>query len=183
MIVRGVRWGDFDDLREIYYRLYEERDGGEPIGITLYADRPSMADEVDWFARQYRRVLAGDCVVSVAEVDGRVVGNCVIDRHAPNASSEGGHVGVLGILVDREFRGKGVGTALLKHAIDAARGTFEVVRLSVFSVNRRAQELYKRFGFTHCGHMPRHVRRGTTYYDEEQMVLLLGGPSGSAANR
>jgi ribosomal protein S18 acetylase RimI-like enzyme len=184
MIVRGVRWSDFDDLREMYYRLYEERDGGEPtIGITLYKDRPSMADEVAWFAGQYRRVLEGDCVLSVAEVDGRVVGNCVIDRHAPSASSEGGHVGMLGILVDKEFRGKGVGSALLQHAIDAARGKFEIVRLSVFSVNQRAQELYQRFGFTHCGHMPHHVKRGTTYFDEEQMVLVLDGPSGSTANR
>jgi len=183
MIVRSVRWSDFDHTREIYYGLYDERDRGEPIGITLFENRPSLADEVDWFARQYHRVLAGDAVMSVAEVDGRVVGNCVIGRSGPNASSEMGHVGVLGILVDPAFRGKGVGSALLRHALDACRGKFEVVRLSVFSVNEKAQKLYRRFGFEVCGHVPRAVRRGTTYFDEEEMVLLLDRPPEPGANR
>jgi ribosomal protein S18 acetylase RimI-like enzyme len=183
MIIRSVRWSDFDDLRETYYRLYEERDRGEPIGITLFRDRPSLADEVDWFSRQYHRVLAGDSVMSVAEVDGRVVGNCVVDRAGANASSEAGHVGTLGILVDAAFRGRGVGSALLRHAIDACRGKFEVVRLSVFSVNQRAQRLYRRFGFEVCGHVPRAVRRGSTYFDEELMVLVFERPPESTANR
>jgi ribosomal protein S18 acetylase RimI-like enzyme len=183
MIVRSVRWSDFDDLRETYYRLYDERDRGAPIGITLFRDRPSLADEVDWFSREYRRVLTGDSVWSVAEVEGRVVGNCVIGRQGANASSEMAHVGVLGILVDSAFRGKGVGSALLRHALEACRGKFEVVRLSVFSVNQDAQRLYRRFGFETSGHAPRAVRRGTGYFDEEEMVLLLQGPPTSTANR
>jgi len=183
MILRSVRWSDFDDLRETYYRLYEERDRGEPIGITLFEDRPSLPDEVDWFSREYHRVLVGNSVWSVAEVEGRVVGNCVVGRSGANASSEMGHVGVLGILVDSAFRGKGVGSALLRHALDACRGKFEAVRLSVFSVNQKAQRLYRKFGFEVCGHIPRAVRRGTTYFDEEEMILLLEGPPASNANR
>jgi ribosomal protein S18 acetylase RimI-like enzyme len=183
VIVRSVRWSDFDDLRESYYRLYEERDRGEPIGITLFRERPSLADEVDWFSREYHRVLTGDSVWSVAEVDGRVVGNCVVGRTGANASSEMGHVGALGIIVDSAFRGKGVGSALLRHALDACRGTFEVVRLSVFSVNQKAQGLYRKFGFEICGHIPRAVRRGATYFDEEEMVLFLERPPVSAPNR
>lgn len=183
MIVRGVRWSDFDDLREMYYRLYDEREEDEPIGITLFLERPSLLDEVDWFARQYHRVLSGDSVMSVAEVDGRTVGNCVIDRQGANASSEAGHVGTLGILVDRGYRGRGVGSALLKHSIDACRGKFEVIRLSVFSVNEKAQKLYRRFGFELCGHVPRAVRRGSKYFDEELMVLLLERGPAPTANR
>jgi ribosomal protein S18 acetylase RimI-like enzyme len=183
MIVRSVRWSDFDDLRETYYRLYDERDQGETIGITLFRDRPSLVDEVDWFSHQYHRVLSGDCVMSVAEVDGRVVGNCVIDREGANVLSEAGHVGTLGILVDPAFRGKGVGSALLRHAIEACRGKFEVIRLSVFSANSRAQQLYRRFGFEVCGHVPRAVRRGSTYFDEDLMVLLLGPAPELTANR
>lgn len=181
MIVRDVRWSDFDDFREVYFRLYDERERGEPIGITLFNDRPSFADEVEWFGRLYRRVLAGDAVVSVAEVDGHAVGHCTVDRAAPLASSEAGHVGVLGILVDASHRGQGVGSALLRDALERCRGKFEVVRLSVFSVNERAQQLYRRFGFVRCGHFARAVKRGATYYDEEEMALLLSPPADRAA--
>jgi ribosomal protein S18 acetylase RimI-like enzyme len=178
MLVRTVRWSDFDDLREMYYALYDERDRGEFVGITLFGERPSLADEVAWFSGAYRSALEGDRVFSVAEEGGRVVGNCVVQRHAPNVRSEGGHVGVLGILVHRDHRGKGVGTALLTHALAACRGRFEVVRLSVFVKNARAKQLYERFGFVTVGRVPRAVRRGSEYFDEEEMALVL--PPGPA---
>lgn len=166
----------------MYYRLYDERDQGLPIGITLFGERPALADEVAWFARVYREVLDGERVVSVGEVDGRVVGNCTIGRMGPGASSEAGHVGVLGILVDAPYRGHGVGTALLHHALGQARQKFEVVRLSVFSINEGAQRLYRRFGFVPCGHVPRAVRRGSQYFDSDEMVLVFDRPSpGSTA--
>lgn len=177
-----MRWSDFDDLVETYFQLYEERERGEPIGITLFGERPSRADEVEWFARGYRRVLLGDEVWIVAEVEGRTVGSCVIGRAAPNALSEQAHIGVLGILVRREYRGRGVGTALLTHALEAAKEKFEVVRLDVFSVNEGARRLYERFGFVLSGHVPRAIKRGDRYYDEDQMVLRFDRDSPGPAN-
>jgi len=173
MLVRPVRWSDFDDLREMYYGLYEERERGDFVGIHLFTDRPSPADEVAWFSAAYRRVLEGDAVFSVSEEGGRVVGNCMIACASPSARSETGHVGVLGILVHHDHRGKGVGRALLAHALDACRGRFEVVRLSVWVGNDRAKHLYEQFGFTTVGRIPREVRRGGQYFDSYEMVRVL----------
>lgn len=172
-VVRDLRWDDFHDLTQVYYHLYEERARGEPIGITLFEEPPGLAEEVEWFGRVFRDILAGDQVISVAEVDGHVVGNCSIRRHGPSARSESGHVAVLGIIVDAPYRDRGIGEALMRHAIDRARGKFEVIRLTVFSVNERAQRLYRKLGFVHIGHRPRAIRRGDQYFDEEEMVLLL----------
>ncbi len=172
-VVRDVRWDDFHDLTQIYYHLYDERARGEPIGITLFEEPPGLSDEVEWFARLYRDVLAGHQITSVAEVDGHVVGNCSIRCHGPNALAETAHVAILGIIVDAPFRGRGIGEALMRHAIGRARGKFEVIRLTVFSVNERAQRLYRKLGFVHVGHQPRAIRRGERYFDEEEMVLLL----------
>jgi len=169
--VRPVRWGDFDDLREMYFRLYDERAAGEPIGITLFADRPSLADEVSWFEGHYRSALAGDEIFRVAELDGHAVGSCTIGRFGPGGTSEMSHVGELGILVGQAHRGKGVGTALLERCLCEARSKFELVYLTVFSVNTTAQQIYRRFGFTVCGHLPRVIKRGDRYFDEERMVL------------
>ena len=134
---------------------------------------PSPADEVDWFGRMYHNVLAGDAVMSVAEVDGHVVGSCEIRRLGVGPKSEAGHVAVLGILVDAPHRGKGIGEALMRHALEQCRGRFEIVRLTVFSINERAQRLYRKLGFVPCGHLPRAVRRGDQYFDEEEMVLQV----------
>lgn len=172
-LVRELRWGDFDDLREAYYRLYEERDSGAPIGITLYADRPSVIDEAEWFAGLYRESLSGRTVVSVAEVAGHAVGSCTIGPVGRVPGSETAHVGELGILVRDGHRGRGVGTALLAHALDRARERFDLVRLWVFEVNVGAVRLYQRFGFERVGRMPGAVRRGGRYFDELLFVLDL----------
>ena len=182
LVVRGVRWADFDDIREMYYHLYEERDRGAPVGITLFRERPSVADEIDWFSAQYARALRGDDVWSVAERGDRVVGNCHIGRVGASPLSEQAHVGVLGILVHEAHRGTGVGTALLEHALQQARGRFEVVRLSVFTFNQDAKRLYARFGFVDSGHVPRAIKRGTEYFDEDEMVLPLDAAPGGPAN-
>jgi RimJ/RimL family protein N-acetyltransferase len=175
LAVREVRWTDFDDLVATYYRLYDERETDPEIGITLFSRRPSHADEVRWFSELYGRVAAGGTIMRVAEIGGRVVGNCVIERLGPSDDSEMAHVGVLGLLVDRSHRSHGVGTALLGAALEAARGKFDLVRLSVFSSNERARRLYERFGFVPYGHLPASVRRGGRYLDLDLMWRDLRG--------
>jgi len=172
--IRELRWSDFDGLRETYFSLYEERATGYPIGIGLFRDRPSYADEVRWFSGVYQHVLAGDSVAAIADVGGRAVGSCFVNRHGPTEASEGGHVGELGILVDRLHRGSGIGTELLRDALRQCRGKFEIVRLSVFATNPGARRLYERFGFVPCGRIPKAIRRGNEYVDEDLMVLDLG---------
>lgn len=174
MRVRELRWSDFDDLREAYYLLYDERETSSPsIGITLFHTKPTDASEVEWFSNVYRKVLAGDAVCRVAEVDGHVIGNCIVQRDGPAVGHETGHIGVLGILVHRDHRGAGAGDALLREVLAACRGTFEILFLSVFSVNVRAIALYTRFGFVPVGHLAGTVRRGDRYFDEEFMALDL----------
>jgi len=185
MLVRDLRWNDFDPLTEMYYHLYEERGAGEPIGISLFAERPSLADEVEWFANLFRKSLERQWFTAVAEDGGRAIGSCTIQPQAPRPDSELGHVGVLGILVDHRFRGRGAGRAMMDSALHQARGRFEIVRLSVFADNLRAKELYRRVGFEPYGRLPRAIRRGDRYIDEEFMFLDLGkwSPPPSAPNR
>jgi RimJ/RimL family protein N-acetyltransferase len=172
--VRALRWSDFDDLRETYYLLYAERDAGYPIGIGLFGDRPSLADEARWFHSLFGRVLDGSTIASIAEANGHAVGGCYIGRVGPTEDSEAAHVGELGILVHRDWRGRGVGSALLKDALGRCRGKFEIVRLAVFVNNPRARALYERFGFVPYGRLPKALRRGGEFVDEDLMYLDLG---------
>jgi len=173
IVVRELRWSDFDPLREMYYLLYDERETNPEIGLTLFSTRPTIEDETAWFTGLFRRVMSGDAVVSIAEHNAVVVGNCTIGRVGPSPTHEAAHVGLLGIIVHRDHRGTGVGTALLANALDQARARFEVVNLSVLTVNRRARRLYERFGFRYVGTRPAHLKRGDRYFDEDLMVLDL----------
>jgi len=172
--LRELRWTDFDDLREAYYLLYEERDSGYPIGIGLFGHRPSLADEAQWFQGLFARVQNGATIASVAEVGGHAVGSCMVNRVGPSEDSEAAHMGELGIMVHRDWRGRGVGSALLEDALARSRGKFEIVRLAVFVNNPRARALYERFGFVPYGRLPKALRRNGEFVDEDLLYLDFG---------
>ena len=52
----------------------------------------------------------------------------------------------LGIALRPEYRGQGIGTALLKHLLESAKNLYPAISLSV-SPNNPAMRLYERLGF------------------------------------
>jgi ribosomal protein S18 acetylase RimI-like enzyme len=173
-MLRELRWEDFDALIESYWELYDERGRGEPIGIGLFANRPSREEEAAWFTGVYRRLLAGDEIAVVADVDGRAVGLCNVHPTFPGGKdSDGGHLGELGILIDHRHRRRGFGRAMILRALELSRVRYEIVRLWVHADNLGAKHLYSSLGFETVGRMPSAVRRGTTYIDSELMYVDL----------
>jgi RimJ/RimL family protein N-acetyltransferase len=70
--------------------------------------------------------------------------------------------GELGMLVDREWRGRGVGSALLQATIDWARHQrLHKLSLEVFAYNTAAIALYRKCGFVEEGHRVKHYRRAS----------------------
>jgi RimJ/RimL family protein N-acetyltransferase len=182
--IRSLRRGDFEGIRAAIALRYDEREAGTPIWTTMFRDRPTSEHESSAFENLIGQTADGSAVVKVAEKDGRVVGFCTIATIIPGEASEQSHVGELGILVHRDHRGKGIGAALLDECLKAARQRFEMVYLSVWSKNESAIRLYRRFGFSVCGHFPRIVKRAGQYFDEDRMVLDLSPNSpGPGANR
>lgn len=172
LIVRDLKRSDFGDIVEYYYRFYDEVKEKPSLGIALYHKKPSLSEERKWFAELCKSVGAGSDVVTVAEVDSHVVGLCEV-RCIGRPQSEVSHRGDLGIMVSREHRGKGVGTALLRETLRKCAGSFEVIELSVFETNEVAVSLYEKFGFRAYGRRPKSVKRGQRYFDEILMRLEL----------
>jgi RimJ/RimL family protein N-acetyltransferase len=88
------------------------------------------------------------------------------------------HHGTFGIAVHSEWRGKGVGSALIATLLDwaAAHPTIEKVGLGVFASNSRARALYRRMGFTKEGVSPRHFKIGSGTYDDDVMMSIFVKP-------
>lgn len=83
--------------------------------------------------------------------------------------------GDLAMLVDRDWRGRGVGSALVQAAIGWARGQgLHKLSLEVFTHNEAAIALYRKCGFAEEGRLTKQYRRASgELWDAMVMGLLL----------
>lgn len=82
------------------------------------------------------------------------------------------HVGRLEIYVARGWRGQGIGSALLGNALHWAGRcpALEKLSLAVFSNNRRAIRLYRRFGFEREGYRRDEYRMADGRYLDDVLM-------------
>ena len=91
----------------------------------------------------------------MAVADSQIIGmiHVEVSRHG---------FGEFGMLVDREWRGSGVGSGLLQAAIDWARDQgLHKLCLEVFAHNTAGIALYRKYGFVDEGHRVRQYRRAS----------------------
>jgi L-phenylalanine/L-methionine N-acetyltransferase len=123
--------------------------------------------------RRYLRTLARypHAAVLVAEADGRVVARLSLARDPHPASA---HVADLGLMVAADHRRRGIGTALLRAAVDWAQAaSVRKLELHVFPHNEPALRLYERFGFEREGVRRSHYRRGDRFLDAILMAYTV----------
>ena len=155
-----VRIAELEDLPAIF-DLYEATAGeGRYIGAELPVDRDER------MRRWVESMESGKAVMFVATVDGEIVGNADLERRGPHD---------LGMNVAKQWRGRGVGKALLQASIDWARanGSYKI-SLQVWPHNEAAIALYERFGFEREGYLRKQWRRKNgELWDAVVMGLLL----------
>lgn len=87
------------------------------------------------------------------------------------------HKGVIwGMYCLPEYRGSGVGKALLTEAVDRAKAMkdLDLLTLRVVTTNASAKSLYLSVGFRTWGKEPKSLKIGSRYVDQELMVLDFG---------
>lgn len=107
----------------------------------------------------------------VAEVEGQVVGS--IGLHV-NRRPRLSHIASFGMMVRDDWQGKGIGTALLKAALDLADQWLNLLRieLTVYTDNAAAIALYKKFGFEIEGTMRKAAFRDGMFVDVFMMARV-----------
>ncbi|HZC60739.1 MAG TPA: GNAT family N-acetyltransferase [Streptosporangiaceae bacterium] len=153
-----VRPASVDDARataELFAAVAEEREA--------IATEPPV--DVEERTALFARAAAGT-VVAVA--DGRVIGMLHVDvsRHG---------FGEFGMLVDRDWRGRGAGSALVQATVEWARDHgLHKLCLEVFAHNSAAIALYRKYGFMEEGRRIKQYRRDSgELWDSIVMGLLL----------
>ena len=152
-VIRPMRDEDRMPLAEVFAAVAEERDG--------IASEPP----VDVVGRAARWELAG---TFVACADDRVIGSISVQ------TTHHGY-GDIGMQVVRDWRGRGVGGALMVEAIAWAREQgLHKLSLEVFAHNEAGLALYRKMGFVEEGRRVKQYRRQSgELWDSIAMGLLL----------
>jgi ribosomal protein S18 acetylase RimI-like enzyme len=153
--VRPASVDDAREMAELFAAVAEERDG--------IATEPPV-DIVDR-AAQFARTSASSVVA--------VAGSQIIGMLHVEVSRHG--FGEIGMHVDRGWRGRGVGSALMQAAIGLAREqNLHKLSLEVFAHNTAAIALYRKCGFVEEGRRTRQYRRASgELWDSIIMGLAL----------
>jgi RimJ/RimL family protein N-acetyltransferase len=142
--VRPPREGDLDAIVDLLVEVAAE---GRWIGTELPVDRQRRRQRLSEALHHER------AAVLVAEAGGRIVGELQIEV-------AGYGVADLGMLVAAGWRGRGVGSALLRAGVERARAAgAHKLALQVWPHNAAAIKLYEKFGFQREGLLRGHYRR------------------------
>ncbi len=133
-------------------------------------------------AERWRQILADNDqpgktdFVLVAERGGRMVGSAGL--HPAGAALRRRHAAMLGISIEPEAQGQGVGRMLMQALCDYADQWAQILRieLTVFVDNERAIKLYRSLGFDHEGTHRAYALRNGAFADAHFMARLHPRP-------
>ncbi len=115
----------------------------------------SQADGLIFFRKVANSVAAGDTVLLVSKVEGKIVGTVQLGLDTP--PNQPHRADIKKMLVHRAVRGRGIGALLMGRVEDEAkrRGRWLLVLDTVPDEN--GYRLYKRAGWTECGLIPNYA--------------------------
>lgn len=139
-------------------------------GIWLATER--YAPTPQWEQVLYQPEHEPRALLLVAETDEQIIGWCRVFPYKFGGKSR--HVADIGIGVQKEFRRRGIGRALMEDAIAwARRQEYGKLTLDLFSSSEIAQHLFKMVGFHVVGIRARHARINDAFVDEVLMEIEL----------
>ena len=134
-------------------------------------------EEFDYTPEQEARILETRKndprgLMLTAELDGEIIASANIASHGNK--SRVAHRAELGISVREEFWRQGIGSALMERLIAAAPGLgFEQIELTASASNRRALNLYLKYGFQVYGTRPHGMKHGDGVYDDDYLMVKM----------
>lgn len=134
-----------------------------------------QADEFNFTDEQERQWIQDHLdgpgkLTVMAEVSGSVVGFLSFENGPHRRVA---HRGTFGFSVARDWRGRGIGTALLQTLIEWAEANplIEKIGMAVFANNERAIRLYRKLGFVEEGRRPREMKLGPGQYVDNILMF------------
>jgi len=147
ILIRNATIKDLDSIQEIEDASFADNDDPFPRRVFLN------------FLRKYPEGFR------IAEQDSFVVGYCYTSPPERRLFSKNPKATIYSLAVSPSQRRLGIGSMLLRDAIDRLRGRRVILELQVAVQNIAAQELYKKFGFAITGTRYHYYGAGKDAYE------------------
>ena len=145
---------------------------------TMLGETPFLLrtpEEFDYSPEEEARILDGRkqdprSLMLTAEIDGQIIASA--DVCSLGRKQRVRHRAALGISVLKDFWKQGIGSALMERLIAfAVQCGYEQIELTVESRNRRALNLYMKYGFTVYGTRPHGMKYPDGSYDNDYLMV------------
>jgi RimJ/RimL family protein N-acetyltransferase len=157
LVIRTAQTKDAADILEHALKIIAE----DPYNITTQGElNMTTEQEQRWIEKRLNNPAN---IILLAEVDGCMAAMAHFENGSRRRTA---HRGTVRLNVHRQFRRKGVATALLDALIEWARANqvIEKLCLSVFENNEPAIELYKKAGFVEEGRYRKEIKLAPGQY-------------------
>ncbi|SHF79093.1 GNAT family N-acetyltransferase [Dysgonomonas macrotermitis] len=157
LIVRGARIEDAAELVAVVKEYVEE---SEFIPYEKDEFSLSVEDEQKWIQSFLDRP---NSLLLLAEINGHIVGNISVNGIERKMMS---HTACIGIGMLKEYRGTGIGSALVDMVVKWAKANplLEILWLETYDSNVQGHKLYIKYGFEEVGRHPNFVKIGNDKY-------------------
>lgn len=137
--------------------------------LTAEEFNPNLAQEIAWIQRLNK---SSNSLLLVALHEKQIIGNLDFTGHTRQKLK---HTAILGMGILKTWRGKGLGTALLKTAIEwaTANEQLEVLCLQVFGTNQAGIHLYQKMGFVENGRQKNFIKIDDNRYEDNVLMSLV----------
>ncbi len=167
IVIRPATLDDAAGVGQHHHEISLETDIDVPMRPgDMPMDRESLERYIEHFTEP------DNSTAIVAEVDGKIVGLLLAQGGKPRIFQ---HVLEIGIAVNREYRGQGIGTRLMQAIIEWAQASEVIkrVQLDVYTRNQGAIKMYERLGFANEGCRRKALRHDDEYVDLYPMSILV----------
>ena len=162
-ILRNGTAADGKAVLDIFNLTHEQTDW-----LLSYSDENTFDAEQEAVFLQ-AKTDSPDEIEILAEIDGKVIGTAGIGRIGTKDKVK--HRAEMGISVDKDYWGLGIGRALTKACIECAKiAGYSQLELDVVAQNERAIALYESEGFAQYRRNPKGFR--SRYSGWQELVLM-----------
>lgn len=165
-----IRYPKRTDVRELWRYINEL--SKEKIFISFQGEEISLEEERIWVNSVLKKIKDKKSVQLLVESDKKIVGVSGIDTKGRINT----HVGIFGISLAKDFRGKGIGKKLIELVLSEAKENLQhlkIIHLECFATNDIACNLYKSVGFKEYGKLPGGIAYKDGFVDEVMMYYAI----------
>jgi len=168
ILLRPIKESDIDGVWNNFNEVVDEG-----LYLPVFFPVRSEFEKHSWYSTIKKENEV--CIVAIhpdLTSPKNILGQCEISNSEWDAA---GHIGNLGIIVQKEYRDLGIGFHLIDYAIRESKKVNhkEKIILSCFSNNKRAINLYKKVGFEIVGIRKKQFYMDSKYFDEILMDLWI----------